>query len=119
MQFEETAKMNLLFDFYGGLLTEKQRLIFRSYYEDDLSLAEIADNIQISRQGVHDALRKASASLEEHESKLCLIRRFKNVGDIAGRAKAEIDRVLAEHPDDAGLETRLRSVRAMIDKLEE
>ena len=55
--------MTLLFDCYGGLLTDKQRELFDLHYNQDLSLGEIAENEGISRQGVHDAIGRAEAAL--------------------------------------------------------
>ena len=62
-----------LLDLYGGLLTEKQRDIMDMYYNDDFSLGEIADHYDISRQGVHDAIKRGDEALEEYESKLGLL----------------------------------------------
>ncbi|ASS75690.1 hypothetical protein CIG75_12325 [Tumebacillus algifaecis] len=73
---EKTTQMNLLYDFYGAMLTEKQRQFVELYYLDDLSLAEIAEQFEISRQAVHDNLKRASAQLLEYEAKLCLVERF-------------------------------------------
>lgn len=67
---QDALQMTLLFDYYGELLTEKQRDFFDLYYEQDLSLAEIAEEAGISRQGVHDALAKAEAALINFEEKL-------------------------------------------------
>jgi len=69
-------RVNLLYDFYGNLLTAKQRECLELYYQDDLSLAEIADNSEISRQGVHDLIKRAVKSLEKAEQKLGLVARF-------------------------------------------
>ena len=63
-------------DFYGNLLTDKMRELTEYYYFDDLSLAEIADTVGISRQAVHDTVRRSSKLLEDYEEKLGLIRRF-------------------------------------------
>ena len=67
---------SLLLDFYGELLTEKQRLCCELHFNEDLSLSEIAEQCGISRQGVWDNIRRAVASLEEIEEKTGLIRRF-------------------------------------------
>ena len=70
--------MSLLLDYYGELLTEKQRNYFDLYYNQDLSLGEIAEEVGISRQGVHDFLAKAEASLLNMEEKLgCVAREQK------------------------------------------
>lgn len=67
---QDALQMTLLFDYYGELLTEKQNAFFDLYYNQDLSLAEIAEEAGISRQGVHDALAKAEATLLNFEQKL-------------------------------------------------
>ena len=66
----------MLFDFYGELLTEKQREYFDLHYNEDLSLAEIAEQGGISRQGVWDIIRRAEAAMVEIEEKTGLIKRF-------------------------------------------
>ena len=68
-------EMTLLLDYYGELLTEKQKTCFDLYYNQDLSLGEIAEEAGISRQGVHDSLARAEAILLDYEQKLgCLAR---------------------------------------------
>ena len=58
-------KISFLLDFYGEMLTQKQREVIEYYYNDDLSLAEIADNEGITRQGVRDSIKRAEAQLLE------------------------------------------------------
>ena len=65
----DALEMTLLFDYYGELLTEKQYTCFDLYYNQDLSLAEIAEEAGISRQGVHDSLARAEAALAAMEEK--------------------------------------------------
>ncbi|HHT27819.1 MAG TPA: YlxM family DNA-binding protein [Firmicutes bacterium] len=72
---EKTLRMALLFDTYGSVLTEKQREIFSLYYNDDLSLGEIADNYQVSRQAVKDTLRRSETTLNALEERLGLVER--------------------------------------------
>ncbi len=67
---------SMLLDFYGELLTDKQRECCELHYNDDLSLAEIAEQLGISRQGVWDNIRRADAALEELEDKTGLVARF-------------------------------------------
>ena len=69
----DTYEYSLLYDYYGGLLTGRQREVFELYYEENLSLSEIAVNLRISRQAVHRALGKAGDELEGFEGKLGLI----------------------------------------------
>lgn len=73
---ERIAKMALLADFYGPLLTEKQRKVWDFHYAQDLSLVEIAELEEISRQAVYDLLKRTEKILLEYEEKLGLVRRF-------------------------------------------
>ncbi len=72
----ETA---VLLDFYGDLLTEKQARALELYYNEDLSLAEIAEPLGISRQGVRDSIKRGEKQLYEFENTLGLAKRFKDV----------------------------------------
>jgi hypothetical protein len=73
---EKTIRITMLFDFYGSLLTDKQQQIIKNYFYNDLSLAEIAANLEISRQGVYDHLHRSEENLEEYESKLGLLAKY-------------------------------------------
>ncbi|HQA59910.1 MAG: YlxM family DNA-binding protein [Tepidanaerobacteraceae bacterium] len=73
---DNITKLNLLFDYYGDFLTKKQRDIFEQYYINDLSLGEIAENSGITRQGVHDILRRAERTLENFEKKLDMVNKY-------------------------------------------
>ena len=72
----QTYRMTMLFDFYGELLTERQKEFFDLYYNEDLSLSEIAENSGISRQGVRDVIVRAEAAMQEVEDKTGIIKRF-------------------------------------------
>lgn len=72
---EKTVRHGLLLDFYGGLLTDKQRQVLGAYFEDDLSLGEIAEEMQVSRAAVHDLVKRSLASLEDLETGLGLVAR--------------------------------------------
>ncbi|MBQ8304304.1 MAG: putative DNA-binding protein [Clostridia bacterium] len=69
-------EISVLIDNYGVLLTEKQRLIMEYYFNDDLSLAEIAENEGITRQGVLDIIKRCKQTLFEYEEKLQLIKKI-------------------------------------------
>ncbi len=69
----------MLLDFYGDMLTEKQRDFLGYYYNDDLSLSEIAENEGITRQGVRDSIKRAEAQLLEMEEKLSFAKRFEEM----------------------------------------
>lgn len=72
----QTFRMTMLFDFYGELLTERQKEFYDLYYNEDLSLSEIAENYGISRQGVRDVIVRAEAYMTEIEDKTGLVKRF-------------------------------------------
>ncbi len=69
-------RISLLLDFYGNMLTEKQREVIEYYYNDDLSLSEIAENEGITRQGVRDAIKRAESQLTEMEERLGFAKRI-------------------------------------------
>ncbi len=71
-----TFQMSMLFDFYGELLTDKQKELFDLYYNEDLSLSEIAEHAEISRQGVRDAIMRAEAILRDTETKVGLVKKY-------------------------------------------
>lgn len=85
---------SMLLDFYGELLTEKQRECFDLHYNEDLSLAEIAEQLGISRQGVWDNIRRAEASLSSIEEKTGLIRRFSATRRSLSRLEDCVSRLL-------------------------
>ena len=72
----QTYRMTMLFDFYGEVLTPRQKEFFDLYYNEDLSLAEIAENYGISRQGVRDGIVRAEAIMTDLEDKTGLMKRF-------------------------------------------
>lgn len=81
-------EMCLLFDFYGEVLTDKQRELFDLYYNEDLSLAEISEHVGITRQGVRDGIVRAEHTLRELEEKLGLVARYGRI-ELHARALAE------------------------------
>ena len=79
MTIEQREELIELYDVYYSLLTEKQKEYFEEYYFDDLSISEIALNHDISRNAVHDQLKRVIANLEDYEAKLQLIKKFKEI----------------------------------------
>lgn len=73
---EDVFRITLLYDFYGELLTEKQKTIFEMYHLNDLSLQEIADEFNISRQAVSDLIKRTKKLLETYEERLSLMENF-------------------------------------------
>ena len=84
---EERVLVSLLLDFYGPLLTEKQRLSLQWHHEDDMSLGEIADELGVSRQAVHDNLNRARHIMNEYESKLHLVEQYEKREQLLGELK--------------------------------
>ena len=84
-------KVAYLLDFYGDLLTEKQRDSLDFYYNEDLSLGEIGANLGISRQGVRDNIKRAEAVLYEMEEKLGLARKFSLIEKSLANVRKHID----------------------------
>ena len=82
---EARVELNYLLDFYGPLLTVHRREVLRLYCEEDLSLAEIAEQLGITRQGVSDALNKGRRQLSDYEEKLGLAGRYRSLGEEAER----------------------------------
>lgn len=80
---EIKLKQAYLYDFYGELLSSRQRKAYEDFYFNDLSLSEIAQEEGISRQGVHDLVRRSVKTLEEYESKLHLVDKFLYIKDKA------------------------------------
>ena len=89
---------SMLLDFYGDLLTDKQRECFSLYYNEDLSLSEIAEQRGISRQGVWDNIRHAEAALREIEEKTGLIARFEQTKAALLRLREQLS-ALVQTPD--------------------
>lgn len=85
---QDPLAITLLYDYYGALLSEKQRTCFDLYYNQDYSLAEIAEEVGISRQGVHDSITRAETALRQMEEKTGFVAREQRLQT----ALAEIDR---------------------------
>ncbi|MCR5415441.1 MAG: YlxM family DNA-binding protein [Pseudobutyrivibrio sp.] len=76
---EDKIKSGYLYDFYGELLTDHQRKVYEMSVNEDLSPSEIADTLSISRQGVHDMLKRCDHLLEDYENRLHLVDKFLNI----------------------------------------
>lgn len=77
----KNLEIAVLLDTYGEMLTTKQRTFLEYYYDEDLSLSEIAENEGITRQGVRDAIKRAESQLFEMENRLGIAKRFREIGD--------------------------------------
>ena len=76
---ESIIKQSLLYDFYGELLTEHQRTVYEDAVFNDMSLGEIAEEQGISRQGVHDNIKRCNKALQDYEAKLHLVEKFLSI----------------------------------------
>lgn len=97
MNFEKIFILNDYYDYYGMLLTERQKEIFKYYYHDDLSYQEIADILGISRAGVYDTLKRTVDLLEETENKLGFVKKYdKLIKDLLALNNDEVNAILEE-----------------------
>lgn len=87
----KTNRINLLFDFYQPLLTEKQQTFLKHYYHDDFSLGEIAAEFDISRQAVYEHVKRAESALEGYETKLGLLGSHQREQEWLGRLAQAIE----------------------------
>ena len=118
----QTYRMTMLFDFYGELLTDRQKEFFDLYYNEDLSLAEIAENYGISRQGVRDVIVRAEASMTEIEDRTGLIRRFLRQRDAVTsieEAAREIERINLHQYDNTQISALTERIGAAAQALKE
>lgn len=90
---EKNVEISLLLDFYGELLSEKQRAAAEMYYDDDLSLSEISEYVGISRQGVRDSIKRSEAALFDMERKLGLAAKFKSMNEGLKRIKENAEKI--------------------------
>ena len=106
MKVDKILEQSLLFDFYGELLTEHQKEIYERFIAEDLSLGEIAEEAGISRQGVHDLIKRCNQTLRGYEEKLHLLEKFLAVKDKVERIEQLLDQYNEE-----GAEELVRNIR--------
>ena len=92
MELEKREKLIELYDLYSNLLTEKQKDYFENYYFDDLSLAEIAEDNNVSRNAIHDMLKKSVEELLKYEEKMNLAKKIEKIKELVkdDKLKGEI-----------------------------
>lgn len=88
---EKIVMQALLYDFYGELLNEHQKSVYEDYVYNDIGLSEIAEERGISRQGVHDLIKRCGRTLEEYEQKLHLVEKFEKTKKLAGQIRELTD----------------------------
>ena len=112
--FEKNLTLIMLFDIYGELLTEAQKTMFDLYYNDDLSLAEIAENTGISRQGARDSIKRAEETLLSYEKKLHLAEKIDGIQKKTTEALLLLDKLKGKHPTAAEDLNRVASLLGSI-----
>lgn len=96
---EKIIQQGILYDFYGELLTDHQKQIYEALVYENLSAAEIAGEQGISRQAVHDLIKRTDKILEDYEEKLGLVKRFMVIRDQIGSIDKKLSDCIEEHPD--------------------
>lgn len=130
MKIESIAENSLLYDFYGQLLSRRQQEVMALYHEENLSLSEIAEEFGISRQAVHDTLKKAELALGEYEAKLGLVARLVRSKEAISGIDRRIDDLISELTKAKGIEpavepavdaqiiAKLEEIKSIISRLE-
>lgn len=113
---DEILKRSLLYDFYGELLTAHQKEIYEQFILDDLSLSEIAESAKISRQGVHDLIKRCTRALEDYENKLHLVERFLSVKEKVNKIERSVERYEAD-PNEQFIEDMKQTLSEIIEEL--
>ncbi len=111
---DELLERALLFDFYGELLTDHQKEIYTEFIQEDLSLGEIASESGISRQGVHDLIKRCDRILKGYEQKLHLVEKFLSV-----KEKVQQIDALSEMEDPGEDREQLHMIRDLADQIME
>lgn len=122
---EDFAKTSMLFDIYGGLLTDKKKRVMEMYHEDDMSLSEIAEELEVSRAAVHDSLRSAERLLRSYEDKLGILDDYLRKEKLADELRAHISEArelfvmdMAERKSKNELDRCLAKAAELIDELD-
>lgn len=96
---EKKVEISILLSFYGNLLTKKQSEFIDDYYNNDLSLSEIAENYNITRQAVRDIIKKGEKKLFEYEEKLMFMKRTLNQEKKIEKALSELTKIQKDYSD--------------------
>ncbi len=110
--FEKSLEIGYLLDFYGEMLNDRRRTVLDMYYNEDMSLSEIAESLGITRQGARDLIKKAGDELLLFEEKLGIAKKFRSVYECTDRAEAIIKSGSA---DGASLLPILSEIRQIIE----
>lgn len=111
-KLDELIYLSMLYDFYGDLLSEQKKKVFEDYVLNDLSLSEIAEQLNISRQGVHDIVKRCTQELKDYEEKLSLLKKFTNIKQMLNSIKNVCD-IITETED----LNRLKDIEMLADDI--
>ena len=120
-ELDTIAQASLLYDFYGALLTDKQREVMELYHEENYSIVEIAAELGVTKQAIHENLRKSEKILRRYEEKLGLMKSLLETRELIEAIDKKID-VLIRKAQESGrdeAEEGLKEIRDMISNLEE
>lgn len=110
-KLRDRLKYSVLYDYYGELLSDHNRDIFEGYVLEDMSLGELADSLEISRQGVRDSVNRSKKALEQYEDKLRLAEKH--------RQAEEIIESLKKQATEASYETDNKEIMKLVEELEQ
>lgn len=113
---DKNIEIGMLLDFYGQLLTDRQQEILNLYFENDLSLAEISEDLGITRQGVHDNIKRAEKSLYEYEERLGIVNKFMQNKIKIGNALKHID-LAQKKAEDTEINGHLGTVKEILNQI--
>ncbi|GAB1476668.1 putative DNA-binding protein [Bacillota bacterium] len=114
---DNIIEIGMLYDFYGDLLPQKQKEIFGLYYDDNLSLGEISEEYGLTRQGIHETIKRGEKKLREYEAKLGLIAKYKAEEKSINVLGSEIDRIIQLRKDDRELVKQLGILKGAVSEL--
>ncbi len=114
---EKNVQIGILLDIYGKLLTEKQRKLLEDYYNNDLSLSEIAENEKITRQAVRDNLKKGENNLFEYEERLEIMKKNKIKEDLIKEIKSEISKIEQNEISNKEIENSIKKIKKQLNIL--
>ncbi len=110
---DEYGRKALLFDVYGPLLTQRQQEVYDLVHSEDMSLGEIAENLAVSRQAIHDMLKRTDAILEEYEDKLGLAGKFMEISHHVAILRQKVGELTAGAADKTVLSDIIAEVNAI------
>lgn len=114
---DQFTELSLLYDFYGKLLPKRQREVMDLYEDENLSLSEIAEEFDISRQAVHDALKNGRDALHRFEDELGLVAKFSERDKAVGEIDATINELITSTADETTV-NKLRRIKSIIDEID-